>query len=505
MMEKSSSLHKLHAASRSASQQREKHTTTTSDAEQAKEARQAAQDETVWPPPLVPLFIQRLAVGEDYTCFINAQGKVISWGSNKLGQLGIGLKEEEESIQSINSPRHRLTFPAPAVSIAGGQKHCLVLLADGQVFYWGSNQYGQLAPTKYPEFRSPRGPVPIRIPYPKGFNPLTPNPKDPSLLLGYPPQKLPPAVFPIPPSLKPIPTPPPSPPPPDVKDPNAPPPPKPPPPKPPLPPIARTASIAAGEAHSCLIREDGKLYCWGENDFGRIGLNHTTTTHRPTDPVDLPHKVIQAAAGQAHTAALLVNGSVFCWGFNGDGQLGLGNTKNTSKPTQAVSLPAPATMISCGFSHNAALLEDGRVFCWGWNYHGRLGLGHEDNLLKPSQPVELPDKAVAISAGWDFTAALLENGHIFCWGDNRYGQLGIGTQRPVEGFLRDKYGYYCVQPTRPVQLSAQAVAVAVGVRHAAALLENGHIFCWGDNRCGQLGSGDNQDTLGPSKPVQLQS
>ncbi len=451
------------------------------------------EGEEIWPPELNLLLSQRIAVGENHTAVIH-DGRVFCWGCNKYGQLGIEQGDEKdeysETIISCNRPLTSVKLPAAAVSVATGQHYTLALLEDGQVFSWGDNRYGQLGLRKSKGIQykaTPSGPIPLRV----RLKPLSPDPEYPSLLRALIPKDFPPDVHPIPLSLVRISAPP-------EPLPDA-------PPSPPLllEPIVRTAGLVAAESHSCLLREDGQLFCWGGNEFGCLGFGNTDSTRRPTIEIPLPDRVMQVAVGQSHTAVLLRDGRVFSWGFNGDGQLGLGHCENTLQPTKAIKFQSAALMVSCGFSHTAVLLETGEVFCWGWNYHGRLGLGHEENRHQPDEPVKLPGKAIAVEAGWDFTCALLEDGRVFGWGNNSQGQLGLNTLRPAEGFSRDKYGYYCVSPTRSVDLPQPAVAIAAGTSHVAVLLENDQIFCWGGNQSGQLGIGDNEGTLGPNVPIRL--
>ena len=138
----------------------------------------------------------------------------------------------------------------------------------------------------------------------------------------------------------------------------------------------------------------------------------------------------QVAAGDSHTCALFDNGAVKCWGYNGFGQLGLGNTNDVNKPTDLPVFEgiARATAISAGAHHTCALFDNGAVKCWGLNYFGQLGLGNTTNASKPMLlPVPVDGAhATAISAGAYHTCALFGNGAMKCWGLNGSGQLGLG-------------------------------------------------------------------------------
>ncbi len=210
-------------------------------------------------------------------------------------------------------------------------------------------------------------------------------------------------------------------------------------------------------------------------------------------------------AGSNQTCALSDNGTVRCWGANGNGQLGLGDTvaRGDGPGEMGDSLPAvnlgtgrTATAITAGGSHTCALLDNGTVKCWGYNYYGQLGLG--DTVNRGDGPGEMGDSlpavnlgtgrtATAITAGSIHTCARLDNGTVKCWGYNVDGRLGLGdtvNRGDQPGEMGDSL------PAVNLGTGRTATAITAGVGHTCALLDNATVKCWGNNSYGGLGLGD---------------
>jgi len=287
--------------------------------------------------------------------------------------------------------------------------------------------------------------------------------------------------------------------------------------------VGRTAAaIATGDAHTCALLDDRSVRCWGFGGDGRLGYANTVSVggnEAPgsVGPVDLGGPAKAISAGAAHTCAVLVDGSVRCWGFGGtepdgvympDGRLGYGNRNNigdneTPGSVGPVNLGGlKAVAISAGGAHTCALLEGGSVSCWGDGHSGQLGYGNANNV--GDTPTTTPDlvgpvnlgglKAVAISAGGAHTCALLEGGSVRCWGDGNSGQLGYGTTSnagDTPATTPDKVG--------PVNLGGHtAKAISAGGAHTCAILEDGSVRCWGRGASGRLGYG-NQENIGDNE------
>jgi hypothetical protein len=208
-----------------------------------------------------------------------------------------------------------------------------------------------------------------------------------------------------------------------------------------------------------------------------------------------------------HTCALLDDGSIKCWGSNSAGQLGLGDTMNRGdKPGQmgdnlpAIELGAgkTAVSVSAGYDYTCALLNDGSVKCWG--DPDVLGLG--DTMNRGDKPGQMGDnlpaielgagrKAIALSSGYGTSCALLDDGALKCWGWNNDGQLGLGDTKQrgmMPGQMGDNLPAVDLGTGRGATAVILGTAASAGDEHACALLDDGSVKCWGEG--GPLGLGD---------------
>jgi alpha-tubulin suppressor-like RCC1 family protein len=249
--------------------------------------------------------------------------------------------------------------------------------------------------------------------------------------------------------------------------------------------LSDARAITAGSAHTCALLRDGTARCWGENEDGRLGDGTTKDRSIPVTVVGLTD-AIAITAGWRHTCALLKNGSVKCWGWNARGALGNGTL--TGEPTRvptAVSELTDAVAINAGASHTCALLKDKTARCWGNNVWGQIGSGQMNQVEKIPVPVAGLNNVIALAPGYDHTCALLQGGRVRCWGRNEFGQLGDGSARSRRS------------PGAETTLDG-AVAITAGMDNACALLKTGSIHCWGENFNGQLGDGTTQRRPTPS-------
>lgn len=241
--------------------------------------------------------------------------------------------------------------------------------------------------------------------------------------------------------------------------------------------------IVVGSGHSCALTGLGRVFCWGDNTSGQLGNGTTDSTNVPVQVVGLGRDVRAIAAGGAHSCAIDARGAAFCWGANGDGQLGTGNTSPQTRPARVIRTGLDVQAIAVGTSHSCMLNRFGRALCWGRNTNGQLG----DTTTQPrstATPVEgLGRNLRAIAAGGDHTCALNTAGRALCWGSNWAGQLGNGN-------TNDR-----AVPTRVQSLGPNMSAIAVGLFHTCALNGAGRAFCWGENFTGQIGNGTTDDQL----------
>jgi alpha-tubulin suppressor-like RCC1 family protein len=191
------------------------------------------------------------------------------------------------------------------------------------------------------------------------------------------------------------------------------------------------AQFATGGDHACAIMLGTALYCWGANDFGQLGDGTQTApqtcTGRPCQPTPqlVPglSNVTSAGAGVQHTCAVALN-TVYCWGANGSGQLGDGTTGPNRRNPTAVTLAATPTEVATGRSHTCAVLIDHSLWCWGFNGYGQLGINSTTNTDTPTQVTALGTMVAHVGAGQDHTCALLLDNTTWCWGASTYGQSG---------------------------------------------------------------------------------
>jgi alpha-tubulin suppressor-like RCC1 family protein len=265
--------------------------------------------------------------------------------------------------------------------------------------------------------------------------------------------------------------------------------------------VATAGGGFAGSATSGGRSPLGGAFSGGESENpGSAG--QPECPHAPGCPLELE----KLALGSTHTCGLFTNGSVKCWGYGGRGRLGYGNEQNLGDDEPLSAIPAlevssdpgvTVRALAAGSEHTCAVLGDGTVKCWGWNYYGQLGYGHTRNIgddeLPASAPaIALSEPAVDIAAGNAHTCAILESGRVQCWGNNDHGQLGYGhTQRIGDDEPASTVGPVSLQK----DASPQIKKLVLGYAHTCALSTGDWVKCWGANAHGQLGYG-NTVTIG---------
>ena len=241
--------------------------------------------------------------------------------------------------------------------------------------------------------------------------------------------------------------------------------------------------ISAGLTHTCGVTRTGAVYCWGANDYGQLGDSSITTRMAPAHAA-FGHSYRYVAVGASHSCGLTVGGDVYCWGRNLYGQLGNGSVGDATSPVRVAS-GVQFVALAVGWNHSCALSLTGQAFCWGQNASGQLGDG---TTIVHTAPTAVSGSDVnafrAIAAGGSHTCALGTDGLAYCWGHNNYGQLGVGdTQEHLT-------------PTR-ITSSVPFVTITAGGVHSCALTRAGEAFCWGRNSYGQLGDGTTTDHSTP--------
>ncbi|CAM9344978.1 unnamed protein product, partial [Laminaria digitata] len=221
--------------------------------------------------------------------------------------------------------------------------------------------------------------------------------------------------------------------------------------------------MAAGLEHSLALTESGDLYSFGDNLSGQLGLGHNFTAREQTPQKVLyfsKSKIVQMACGQDHTAILTSAGELYCFGNNRSGALGLAGHANEgppiveSTPKLVSSLQGKKIVqIGCGLQHTVALTASGSVYCWGENGRGQLGTGDTLNRYTPAlvcKPLSVM-RCIHVACGGQHTIAVTDRDDVYGFGSDRHGQLGLGQGSVASPF-----------PARIVRLGGRRVEHLVG-------------------------------------------
>ena len=360
--------------------------------------------------------VTAIAAGAVHTCAV-VDSSVQCWGGNTSGQLGDGTDEG----------RHEPVAVAGLSGVTGlsvGSANSCVITNTGTMSCWGSDEFGQLG-------RGTGG---------GDFN-FSASPAEVGPLDG------------------------------------------------------EAVGIAVGGIHVCALVADGAAKCWGYNNVGQLGIGMSTgfePNSRPLDVVGLGSGAVFISAG-GFTCALTEQARVTCWGSNGSGQLGslTAETCELSTETRACSttpldvsgLDVNVAALAVGGSFACALTGEGSVWCWGANGAGQLGAEAGETCFTDSPCSSVPlqveglSNVTAIAAGRRHACALSDLGRVSCWGNNSSGQLGDGTEidRPA--------------PVDVAGLDEKVVIVTAGDQHTCVLTNANEVKCWGANDLGQLGDG----------------
>ena len=236
--------------------------------------------------------------------------------------------------------------------------------------------------------------------------------------------------------------------------------------------------VSAGWGGCALVHNGGlstEVRCWGDDKNGEIGDGLTGVDAKSPRTVKNLSDPQYVTNGGADNCALVPNGGAWCWGYNGNGELGNGTKTSSNVPVPVSGLPLNLAQIAAGFDHTCALLKNGTVRCWGSNNHGQLGDGSTSDSTTPVAVTGLTG-VVQIAVADQATCALTSSGGAQCWGDNVEGELGNGT-------TTDSHV--------PVPVSGLSSAVSIGASDGTvcAGLSSGQVDCWGDNSVGELGNG----------------
>ena len=242
--------------------------------------------------------------------------------------------------------------------------------------------------------------------------------------------------------------------------------------------------LAAGEQFSAAIKSDGSLWTWGYNDYGQLGNGNHSNESSPTQIASSSsNDWVSVSTGWGHTLAIRSDGTLWAWGLNNLGELGLGNTTSQTSPAQ-VGTDTDWVAASAGDAFSLAIRSDGTLWAWGSYASGGLGIVTSTNQTSPVQ-VNTETDWVAVSAGGNYGMAIKSDGTLWTWGLNNDGQLGLGDT---------------AQRSTPVQVGSDTwVAVQAGNVHTLAIKSDGTLWAWGLNEWGNLGQGNKINSLVPAQ------
>ncbi len=245
--------------------------------------------------------ITKIHAGENHTCAVTNTGGVKCWGSNWAGQLGNNTQAAQDIPVDVSG------LSSGVLDVQAGGGHTCALLSGGSVQCWGSNDFGQLG-----NGATTASLVPVTV-------------------------------------LE----------------------------------LTNVKAISVGAIHTCALTEAGGIKCWGSNNDGELGDGTFVDRLTPTDVSGLTSGVAKISTNGWHTCAILTNGELQCWGYNTAGQVGSGNIASSGTPVIVSGLGSGVQSIQTGEEHTCALLVNGQVKCWGSNGFGQLGLGDTPWRMTP--------------------------------------------------------------------------------------------------------------------------
>ncbi len=349
-------------------------------------------------------FESLISLGKENSAIVEENGDVYIWGSNEYGQLGNGSRDTSFKPQIVAGLKN-------IVFIAIGGFSCGAIDDQGVLYSWGRNDYGQLGNGQNEDVFNPQ---PIE-------------------------------------SLQ------------DVK------------------------CVSFGETHGGAVTKEGCLYTWGDNSHGQLGDGTQNSSKIPLK-VDSITDVAYISFGRETSAAVTTDGKLYVWGRNDFGYLGCGDGGDQLIPKEII-LDEAVKYVSVYEDNGALVTEDGNVYTWGSNVHGQLGRGDEYQQGTFPEKLDMLSGIKYVSVGREHMGAVTENGELYMWGSNMFEQLGDQS---------GKDSYIPVKITRGLEMLVQMRGkidlppvrnISLGESHSGVLTYSGETFIWGLGSRGQIGGG----------------
>ncbi len=258
--------------------------------------------------------------------------------------------------------------------------------------------------------------------------------------------------------------------------------------------IPGVSYLQFGTYHLCTIDDDRKVWCTGQNHFGQLGDG---TTHQQSELVEVAGLGEMAGLAVGHfdtTCAWNDDGELFCWGSNTHGVLADEDLTYSTTAVRIDGLP-PVVDVDLGAFHACAVTAAGEVYCWGSNESGQIGAGEDiEEIIRAPRKVEGIDYAVRVGVGAEHSCALDQEGALYCWGSNQYGQVGL-----------DLFGVLHVHhPDRVGEELGPVDDFDVAFQHTCATFgDSRQLHCWGRNQYGQFGLDDLDPRNKPAEVVEM--
>lgn len=356
-----------------------------------------------------------VAAGMNHSCALTTQGSVVCWGANGYGELGGNFTS------TTPTPPLRVVGDAQFTAVSAGWEQTCGLAKNGDGYCWGI----------------------VNAPIPPGHSAVLPGYYVPTRVAQN----------------------------------------------------FRFSAISSGSWHACALTTAGGPWCWGQNGAGQLG-GGGPLDGGPT-PVTGGLAFTQVSVGHTYSCGLTTQGDAYCWGLGYPGQMVNGVTLR--RPT-AIRGGQKFKTVSAGQDLTCGLTAEGKAYCWGPDSLRRNG---NVNIGGIAAPVSMPAGVsfTSIGVGMLYACASATDGAVYCWRDARFNRLGTAEMLSRDSY-KNRPGRDDAGPAAPVRVAGDQhfAAVSAGAYHACGVAVDGAVYCWGDNRDGQLGDGT---TTASQSPVRV--